>query len=168
MKQTESEIRIEDVKVIAPYTLVITWKNGHEDSVDMEGVIHHYENFAPLRDPDTFASVRTINWGHGIEWENGIDYSRDSLAFLAQEQNEMTAQDMKAWQNDRGLSNAEAADWMDVALSTWKTYITPGKRIPRPVQIAARAAADHPGLFSAHFKPRKAGRPKAAVAEKTA
>ncbi len=152
--------RIAAVAVTSPYTLTITWKDGGADSIDMEGVVFGFDLFAPLRDPGVFAQVEIMGWGDGIEWPNGLDYSADSLVFQATEQREMTSDDLKAWQKAMGLSNNEAADWMGVSLSTWKSYVAPGKSPPRPVQIAAKAAAETPGLFQAHYKPRRAGRPR--------
>ena len=152
--------RIAEIEIAPEFTLIVTWKDGTTAAINMEGVIHGFAPFAPLRDPALFGQASIMGWGDGVEWPGGLDYSADSLAFVAEDQREMMPADLKAWQAAMGLSNAEAADWMGVALSTWKTYIQANKRVPRPVQIAARAAAAKPGVFQAHYKPRRAGRPR--------
>jgi len=90
--------RIEHVIPKAPCALSIIWKDGGTDLVDMSDVINGLEVFAPLRDGRLFASVGVIDWGSGIEWSNGLDYSSDSLAQLAADQREKTAGDIRKGQ----------------------------------------------------------------------
>lgn len=151
--------RIERIDLVGPYGVAVTWRDGGTDTVDLEGVVYGFEPFYPLRDPALFARATVMDWGDGIEWPNGLDYSADSLAYQAAEQRALSAADLAAWRERMGLSNQEAADWLDVSLSTWKNYTSGKTPIPRPVQIAARAALASPGLFQAHYKPRKPGRP---------
>jgi len=149
--------RISSIEVIRPYGLLISWSDGHRNEVELEGTVYGFAPYEPLRDPETFAMARVMDWGDGIEWPNGLDMSADTLAFLAREQREMTSAELKDWQDRMGLSNQEAADWANVALSTWKNYIRGRGRIPRPLQIATTAARDNPAIFYAHYKPRRVG-----------
>ncbi|EWY41527.1 hypothetical protein N825_28240 [Skermanella stibiiresistens SB22] len=82
-------LRIEKLATSRPYSLHVTWRDGVTDIIDMTGVVSGSDIFAPLKDPDLFATAQVIDWGSGIEWRNGLDYSSDSLAHLAEEQREM-------------------------------------------------------------------------------
>ncbi len=70
-----------------PFTLSLLWDSGFEQQVDLSGLIALSRHFAVFADdPDAFAKVGVINWGHGIAWENGLDYSVENLALIADEQ----------------------------------------------------------------------------------
>jgi hypothetical protein len=65
----------------AQFTLVLKWRNGTVQTVDLSGLIaesRHFRRF--LDEPDTFHDVRVGNWGHGIAWSNGLDYSASNLS----------------------------------------------------------------------------------------
>ena len=49
--------RIERVAPRSPYLLSIHWKDGGDDLVDLSGVIENETVFAPLKDPDVFATA---------------------------------------------------------------------------------------------------------------
>ncbi len=158
--QASKQPRIEKIDVTGPFRLTVQWQNGAENTINMEGVVYGFAPFAPLRDPVSFANLEIMGWGDGIEWpEHGLDYSADSLHFLTQEQQPLLPRHLKLWQQRMKLSNNEAADWLGVSLSTWKTYIRDGSNIPQVVQIAIRAAEQQPGIFQAQYKPRHTGRP---------
>ena len=76
---TANARRIGAVEAEPGCRLKITWQDGGETVVDMTGVIHKQEYFASLRDPSAFRQVAIIDYGTGIEWANGIDYSADFL-----------------------------------------------------------------------------------------
>ncbi|MBF0333980.1 MAG: DUF2442 domain-containing protein [Alphaproteobacteria bacterium] len=82
--------RISDVRAREPSTITITWRDGGEDTVDLAGVIAGFEPFAPLADVPLFQTAKVVGHGGGIEWENGLAYSSDSLACLADEQRTRT------------------------------------------------------------------------------
>lgn len=68
------------------------------------------------------------------------------------------------WQERLQLSNNEAADLLDIALSAYHTYKNGTARIPSVVQIACRAIHRDPVLFVAHYRPRRPpGRPPKAA-----
>jgi hypothetical protein len=159
--------RIASIEVTGPYGLVVAWSDGRRSEVDLEGTVYGFGPYAPLRDPATFAKACVMDWGDGIEWPDGLDMSADSLAFLAREQREMTSAELREWQERMGLSNQEAADWANVALSTWKNYIREGGKIPRPLQIATTAARENPAIFYAHYKPRRGGASRESKAKPT-
>ena len=79
--------RISRVVAVRPHGIVVTWDDGRSDQVDMSEAVLGLDLFAPLRDFGVFAAVEVIDWGSGIEWSHGLDYSADSLAALAEDRN---------------------------------------------------------------------------------
>ena len=144
----------------APKMLVVDWVGGGRDTVDLTGLIARYEAFAPLDDADEFAGVEVVNWGGGVAWACGVDYSADSLARLAEEQRPMTAAEFVRWQEKMNVSNREAADLLDRSLTTIKNYRSGAVEISLPVATTLRTMMHDPTVFVAHFRSRKPGRPR--------
>lgn len=86
--------RIKTAKVMAPYTLRVAWQDGRIDTVNLEGMIAEFAPFAPLREPAMFATVRVMEYGDGLEWEGGFDYSADTLRQLADDQRVQASEDI--------------------------------------------------------------------------
>ena len=147
-----------------PHTLIVTWTNGRKSAVDMTGVVARSENFRQLLDAPAFADVDVINYGWGIGWGCGLDYSADSLARLAREQVPMTGEDFTRWMRDLDLSNQEASDVLGVSLTTVKNHKRAKGPLPAVVAIACSALAEDKTAFFAHYRPRYAGRPRAKAA----
>ena len=154
--------RVDSVRAEAPYTLRVTWRDGQTDVIDMEGVISAFEPFAPLKNEAAFTTVRVADWGSGVEWDNGLDYSSDSLEHLAEEQRGMSGNEFKAWGDSMGLSINETADLFGVATSTIKEYRKPDRTLPIAWQIACSAMKRDRETFFAHYRPRLTGRPRKA------
>ncbi len=158
---------IKKLTAIEGLRFAVTWKDGTTDIVDMAGTIPTVVGMAELADPGLFATAKIVSWGRAVEWENGIDYSADSIHELALEQSrEFTGKAFKVWQSAIGLSNAEAAGVFDVDISTIKNYRAKTKPLPRVVRFACDALAGSDLMVRAHRHPRRAGRPR--LAAKTA
>jgi hypothetical protein len=125
----------------------------------MSGVIDSKELFRTLKDYDRFDTARVVAHGSGIEWDNGLDYSADSLEVMAEQQRGMSGQDFADWMKEMGISLQEAADLFGVVPSTIKAY-RKSQRLPVAIQIACRALKNDPDLFLARYHPRVAGRPR--------
>ena len=153
--------RIKKIRAIPNHQLAITWKDGGTDSVDMEGTLSDFEPFKPLQDEELFSEVEIVAHGRGVAWPNGLDFSADSLEFLAKQQAEtFTGEDFKDWQAVLNLSNSEAADLLDVDIGTVKNYRKRKMALPRIVRFACNGLiADRP-MMRAHYHPRRQGRPK--------
>lgn len=151
--------RIENLKLGEPFKLTVYWRDGGIASVDMAGVIGGFDLFAPLKDLALFATAKAVNHGGGIGWDNGLDFSADSLQHLADEQMKMSGNDFTAWQRDMGLSIAETADLFGVGVTTIKAY-RKLELLPPAIQIACRAMRRDRETFFAHYRPRITGRPK--------
>ena len=111
-----------------------------------------------------FAAVRVGNYCASIAWgEEGGDLLLDAyhLHLIAVEQRPFRNVDLVHWQDEIGLSNQEAADFLRVALSSWHAYKAGTSAVPAAVAMVCRAAKRDPLLLNAHFRPRpKAGRPR--------
>ena len=157
-------IRIKKVKALPDLRLAVTWRSGGTDTVDLAGTIEDFAPLRPLADPALFARAKVVAYGGGIAWPDGLDLSADTLHALAQEQRrEFTGESFKAWQRAMELSNAEAADLLDVDPSTIKNYRAKRSSLPRIVRFACDGLAAQPAMKRAHLRPRKAGRPRTAA-----
>lgn len=155
--------RIVSVTPIGPAALGIKWRHGFSDRIDLAGWIATGGDILdPLKDPTVFATARPDEYGAAVVWgEEDGDLAIDAvhLGMLAEEQRPFHAADAAAWQKGMGLSNQEAADLLGVALSTWNAYKA-GANIPQSVAMLCRAMRRDPILMQAHYRPRRAGRPR--------
>jgi hypothetical protein len=152
--------RISSVQAQPDYHLSVVWQDGGCAVVDMTGVVQKLPYFAALKDEAAFRQVSVVDYGTGIEWENGIDYSADSLEVMASEQARMTADDLRSWKQDMELSLNEMADIFGISVSAVKTYLTGQQPIPIAMQVACTAMRRDRTILYARFRPRVAGRPK--------
>jgi hypothetical protein len=68
--------RVTAVKVIPPYSLDITFKDGTQHIINLESELYG-EVFEPLRDPAFFTQV--FIEGTTVVWPNGADFSPEWL-----------------------------------------------------------------------------------------
>lgn len=85
--------KIAGIKVRPKYRLDVQWEDNSSMIVDMESLINEGTAFAPLKDPDLFATVRIGERHRTIEWpdpvnpkEMLVDYSADSLHMRGENQ----------------------------------------------------------------------------------
>ncbi|HIJ83382.1 MAG: hypothetical protein HW380_1437 [Magnetococcales bacterium] len=72
--------RIETVHAIpGTLTLLVRWKDGVEDTVDMTQVIRRSASLHHLEDPSLFSKVDVIDWGCAVGWHNDLGYGADTL-----------------------------------------------------------------------------------------
>jgi hypothetical protein len=162
---TDELPRIASVAVIGPTTIGVKWRDGASDRVDLAGWINTGGGvLSALGDPALFSAAKVDEFGASVMWGEDDDLAIDAfhLEQLAAEQRPFGKDDAAAWQERMGLSNQEAADFFRVALSTWNSYKA-GANIPGVVAMLCRAAQRDPILMQAHYRPRKAGRPRKAA-----
>src|SRR5580658_745448 len=78
MSATDTMRTIESVKATGPAELRLRWSDGAQATLDLSGWLEK-PAFAALRDPAAFAQVKIGDWGHGLEWLNGVEAGADSL-----------------------------------------------------------------------------------------
>jgi hypothetical protein len=154
--------RIRNVKAEPP-RLFVSWKGGGRDTIDLAGwIATGGDLLAPLASPGVFAAARVADYGAAVAWsKDDGDLAIDAahLELLAEEQKPFDKMFLVEWQETAGLSNREAADFLDVSVSTFDTYKA-GAKIPAVVAMVCRAASRDPILLQAHYKPRRVGRPR--------
>jgi hypothetical protein len=133
----------------------------------------HFRAF--LDDPGAFRKVKVTSFGGGVEWDNGLDYSADTLKTMADEQRPVTGADLKAFESERKLSTLETAnllavraprdgDHLAVAVRTVRAYRI-ADVLPQSVAMSVRSLRSSSTVFAAHFRPaghRTQGRPASA------
>lgn len=80
--------RIETVHAIpGTLTLIVKWKDGVEDAVDMTSIIKRSAPLRHLEDPDMFFNVEVIDWGCAVGWYDDLGYGADTLYEQIRRQN---------------------------------------------------------------------------------
>jgi type IV secretory pathway TrbD component len=158
----ETMPRISTVGAIAPGVLRVKWKDSGADRVDLSGwIATGGDILAPLRDNEVFRNPYVSDYGAGVAWGEDDDLRIDAvhLQQIAAEQRPFGARDASGWQKALGLSNNEAADLLGISVSTWSAYKA-GAAIPAAIAMLCRAARRDPIVMQAHYRPRRAGRPR--------
>ena len=153
--------RIETVSPLDGKRLSIVWQGSGEDVVDLSGwVATGRDALKMLNKPGVFRTATAIDYGTAVQWGEDEDLAIDAyhLSLLIAQQRPLSTAELVKWQKTIGLSNNEAADFFGIALSTWNSYRA-GAAVPPSIQMFCRAAERDPVLVSAHYKPRKPGRP---------
>ena len=149
-----------------PWSVNVRWKDGSESHIDLTGLIHrsrHFRRF--LEDPLAFRKIKVVDWGAAIGWENGLDYSADTLRTIADEQRPLSGVDLLAFEAKHNLNSAETANLFDVSERTIREYRS-AEILPQPVALALRAMLANSAVLDAHYRPatrRPRGRPKKSV-----
>ncbi len=66
-------VRVTSLKVVAPYTLELTFDDSVKKVINFEPVLHG-EMYSPLCDVNVFNSVRIDPEVYTIVWSNGADF----------------------------------------------------------------------------------------------
>ena len=158
----QSMPRIQSVAAKGPATLHIKWKRGRSDRVDLSGwIASGGAILAGLGKPDVFGKPRVADYGTSVAWGIDDELRIDAvhLEQIAAEQRPFHARDAAEWQRAMALSNHQAAGLLGVSPSTWNAYKS-GANIPSTIGKLCRAARRDPVLLHAHYRPRRAGRPR--------
>jgi hypothetical protein len=70
--------KVRSVKIIAPYTLTVSFDDGTEQTIDFRPVLAG-ELYRPLREPALFNQVRIDSEVHTLVWPNGADFDPATL-----------------------------------------------------------------------------------------
>ncbi|MEO5348677.1 MAG: DUF2442 domain-containing protein [Magnetococcus sp. YQC-3] len=84
--------RIDAVHAIpGTLTLVVKWRGGAEEVVDMTAIIQRSAPLRHLADPNLFADVAVIDWGCAVGWRDDLGYGADTLYEQTRQQNRKAA-----------------------------------------------------------------------------
>jgi len=158
----QSMPRIATVGAIGAGVIKVKWRDRTSDRVDLSGwIATGGEVLARLLNREVFKSPRVSEYGSSVAWGSDDDLRIDAvhLEQIAAEQRPFGMRAAAAWQKAMSLSNNEAADLLGISASTWNAYKA-GAPIPAVVAMLCRAAQRDPILMQAHYRPRRAGRPR--------
>ena len=128
---------IRAVRVTAPLMLEIDWSTGETLCVDVSRPVARFKLYAPLKNPEAFATAKADEWGHAVTWFGKIDMGADTLYELARTQaGEWGPEAFNAWMERNGLSLNAAADALDMTRRMIAHYRTGSRPIPRVVALA--------------------------------
>ena len=158
--------RLASVAVTSPATLTVTWDTGDAETINLAGwIATGGDLLATLGDATIFGTARVGDYGASVDWGGpDDDLAIDSvhLSRIAEEQRAFGRAQFLSWQDEMGLSNQEAADFLGIALSTLNAYRA-GARVPQQTAMLCRAATRDPILMHAFYRPRRIGRPRKAA-----
>src|SRR5271154_1158622 len=111
MRMMETLPRVKSVTAAKKgWVLDVVWSDNRKSRVDLTGLVHRSKHFRVfVNDPQAFRSVAPVNFGSGIGWKNGLDYSASTLQTLAEEQRPMKGKELAAFAKKHALSTAEVA-----------------------------------------------------------
>jgi hypothetical protein len=154
--------RLVKVELAGDRRLKIKFRKQGWRAVRLDGLIERFSALRPLRDQSLFARAKVADWGAAVGWTDEIAVSADTLFRLSEEQCPFSNDDFIAWQQRVALSNQEAADALGLSLSSIKNLRSGLSPVSNAVAIACRAMESEPVTLAAHYRPRRAGRPKPA------
>ncbi|HEY4115258.1 MAG TPA: DUF2442 domain-containing protein [Rhizomicrobium sp.] len=166
---TDNLPRVKSAAAGKRFTLNVEWRDGTRAKVDLTGLVHssrHFRTFAD--DPEAFRHVKPDEFGTGIEWDNGLDYSAASLKTLADEQKPMSGTHLRRFEAARGLNTHETARLFDVTDRTIQA-LRKASELPAQFSIALRRFQKDPTIFAAHYRPiavKPRGRPKVSASDR--
>ena len=151
----ENMKRLESITVLEqPFTLLLQWQTGTQQNADLSGLVdlsRHFSIFA--NDPAAFAKVRIINWGHGIAWENGLDFSAENLASIADEQTDEDGRVLiEDFQKRFKLTNEQVGQALGYRVSQIKNFKSGHTAVAPAVRIAIHTMEHEPTVLYARMK----------------
>ena len=127
--------RIETARVTGDLKLEIGWSTGETLPVDLSDLAQ--PPFDALRTPDFFARMTRDEWGHGLDWPDGLGLGADRLYELSRRPAGLpTASEFNDWMQRNGLSLASAAESLGMTRRMIAHYRTGSRPIPKVVGLA--------------------------------
>jgi len=68
--------KISSVKITNDYKILVIFDEGEKKLCDIAPLLEKGD-FRELKEPSKFNTVKSIGWG--VEWDNGLDLSADTL-----------------------------------------------------------------------------------------
>ncbi|MCM0083036.1 DUF2442 domain-containing protein [Geomonas sp. Red32] len=128
---------IQSVQVADNQRLVIGWNTGETLDCDLADVISRHTALAPLAAAGVFSQVTVEEWGHGLDWPEGLDMGAERLYQLCREQaGLLSPAGFDEWMKKNRLSLTTAADALGMTRRMIAHYRSGSKPIPKTVQLA--------------------------------
>lgn len=66
--------------------LCVVWHDGKTSDIDLSRLVHSSKHFGRfLNEPEAFQKIAPVNFGSGVAWENGLDFSAECLMELREQ-----------------------------------------------------------------------------------
>lgn len=131
--------RIVSVQTEPGLIAVVSLSDKRVLRVGLTEVTARLKVFAPLEDPDEFATAAVADYGWSLEWRCGASLVIDSVIEMALEQSGMaTNVAFRHWQDAHHLSLTEAAKAIGLSRRTVSQYRTGSRPVPRTVVLACK------------------------------
>ncbi len=128
---------ITDVKVIGKMRLGISWNTGEVLAVDLTETVKQVKAFELLANSAFFSKVQVEEWGHGLDWPDGLDIGADRLYDLCRKQAGLLSPDVfDEWIKKNQLSLSTAADALGMTRRMIAHYRSGSRPIPKTIQLA--------------------------------
>ena len=131
--------KMRTIKAVSPlddFRLRLLWSDGTEADIHMARAFEP-KVMTTLNGPDVFCAVTIGDWGHSLEWPNGIDISAnrfwmETLTVLGREDERRFLE----WRFRNGLSLSKAAEALGLSRRTIAYYSNGERKIPKAILLA--------------------------------
>lgn len=128
---------ITAVEVTGPLQLTVSWKSGEVLACDLTATVARHAALSVLADDDVFSQVAVEEWGHGLDWPDGLDLGADRLYQLCREQaGLLSPAGFDDWMKKNNLSLTTAAEALGMTRRMIAHYRSGTRPIPKTVQLA--------------------------------
>jgi len=129
---------IKGVRIVDTLIADIDWSTGETLRIDLSGCTN--PPFDVLCNPEFFSQMTRDDWGHGLDWPNGLSLGADRIYELCREQAGLpTASEFDRWMQRNSLTLSSAADTLGMTRRMIAHYRTGSRPIPKVVGLACRA-----------------------------
>jgi hypothetical protein len=128
---------ITAVRVTDRLKLEIAWNTGELLGADLTETVNQISAFKLLANSAIFNQVKIEEWGHGLDWPEGVDMGADRLYHLCREQAGLFSPiTFNEWMNNNQLSLASAAEALGMTRRMIAHYRSGSRPIPKTIQLA--------------------------------
>ncbi len=140
---------ITDVTPLEGSRLRLIWSDGTKAEIDLIALAAT-RSFRALRDAAVFAQARVGDWGHSVEWPDGVEIGADALWLETLSASDRTdVRQFLEWRMANGLSLAKAAEALGISRRTVAYYSNGGRKVPRAILLACTGWEVSVGLAKA-------------------
>ena len=125
---------IEAAQACGHDRLWLRWSDGSEAEIALGPKVR-----AALGDAAHFASVTLGDWGHSVEWPNGIELGADSLWLeVLTALGRDDARQFLEWRLHNSLSLSKAAEALGLSRRTVAYYSNGDRPVPKAILLACK------------------------------
>ncbi len=151
-------MRLANIRAKDGFVLEMEWTDGQRNRADLSGLVMASKHFRSFADnPDDFKRIEIINWGDGVAWENGLDYSAENLMRIATMQAQHDDRtEIRDFQARFNLTNDQAGRALGYKVSQIKNFRAGHNPLPTSVRVAIRTMEEDPTILYAALASKSA------------